>query len=496
MESNQLYQDIAARTGGDIYIGVVGPVRTGKSTFIKRFMDMLVIPEITDEHSRTRARDELPQSAAGKTIMTTEPKFIPKEAVNISPQPGMEVGVRLIDCVGFMVEGAAGHIEDNAERLVKTPWYDYEIPFTQAAEIGTEKVIRDHSTVGIIVTTDGSFGELPRENYLAAEKKTVDELKHIGKPFLILLNTVRPFSQETMALAAQLEKNYGVRVLPVNCEQLKKEDIERILQNLLLEFPVAQIDFSIPKWAELLPVGHWLKDELIRQAGEALRELVHMKVVAAYCRRYADSVQPDTMVRNVECSRMDMSRGCVQLELRLDPKRYFQIISEFAGAEIENEYQLIQSLREMMVTKKEYDGIRNALEAVRAKGYGVVMPRRSEITLSEPELIRHGNKFGVKMKAYAPSISFIRASIETEIAPIVGDEHQADDLMTYIKTNSAEGNDGVWNTSIFGKSIEQIVVDGMQAKVQQITEDCQQKLQDTMQKIINDSDGGMICIII
>ena len=496
MESNHLYQDIAARTGGDIYIGVVGPVRTGKSTFIKRFMDMLVIPEITDEHSRTRARDELPQSAAGKTIMTTEPKFIPKEAVKISPQPGMEVGVRLIDCVGFMVEGAAGHIEDNAERLVKTPWYDYEIPFTQAAEIGTEKVIRDHSTVGIILTTDGSFGELPRENYLAAEKKTVEELKTLGKPFIVLLNTVRPYSAETMNLAAQMESMYGVRVLPVNGEQLKKEDIERIMQNLLLEFPVVQAEFCIPKWAELLPIGHWLKDELIRQAAVAMQELIRMKDVDQYCKLYAGTVMPETVVRGVECTKMDLSKGIVSLNLQLDPKRYFQIISEFAGAQIDNEYQLIQSLREMMETKKEYDSIKSALAAVRAKGYGVVMPRRSEITLSEPELIRHGNKFGVKMKATAPSISFIRAGIETEIAPIVGDEHQADDLMNYIRKNSAEGGDGVWNTSIFGKSIEQIVVDGMQAKVTQITEDCQQKLQDAMQKIINDSDGGMICIII
>ena len=496
MESTQLYQDISARTGGDIYIGVVGPVRTGKSTFIKRFMDMLIIPEIADEHSRIRARDELPQSAAGKTIMTTEPKFIPKEALRITPQQGMEIGVRLIDCVGFMVEGAAGHIEDNAERLVKTPWYDYEIPFTQAAEIGTEKVIRDHSTVGIIVTTDGSFGELPRENYLAAEQKTVEELKALGKPFLILMNTVRPFSQETTALATQLEKNYGVRVIPVNCEQLKKEDIERILKNLLLEFPVVQIDFSIPKWAELLPTGHWLKDELLKQAAQALDDLIQMKDVDTYCKSYAGMVLPDMMVQDVKCTWMDMSNGHVQLELVLEPRRYFQIISEFAGAKIDNEYQLIQSLKEMMITKREYDSIRNALEAVRAKGYGVVMPRRSEITLSEPELIRHGNRFGVKMKAYAPSISFIRASIETEIAPIVGDESQANDLMNYIRENSADGNDGVWNTSIFGKSIEQTVVDGMQAKVQQITEDCQQKLQDTMQKIINDSDGGMICIII
>ena len=404
--------------------------------------------------------------------------------------------MRLIDCVGFMVEGAAGHIEDDAERLVKTPWYDYEIPFTKAAEIGTEKVIRDHSTVGIIVTTDGSFGELPRENYLAAERKTVEELKSLGKPFLVLMNTVRPFSQETTALTAQLEKNYGVRVIPVNCEQLKKEDIERILKNLLLEFPVAQIEFSIPKWAELLPTGHWLKDELLKQASQALNDLIQMKDVDTYCRNYAGMAMPDMMVQDVKCTWMDMSNGHVQLELVLEPKRYFQIISEFAGARIDNEYQLIQSLKEMMITKREYDSIRNALEAVRAKGYGVVMPRRSEITLSEPELIRHGNRFGVKMKAYAPSISFIRASIETEIAPIVGDESQANDLMNYIRENSADGNDGVWNTSIFGKSIEQTVVDGMQAKVQQITEDCQQKLQDTMQKIINDSDGGMICIII
>ena len=491
MDNFNVYKDIQARTGGEIYIGVVGPVRTGKSTFIKRFMELLVLPAMEDENLRSVSRDELPQSAAGKTIMTTEPKFIPKEAAKISLADGIEARVRLIDCVGFMVEGASGHVENGEERLVKTPWFDHEIPLTQAAEIGTRKVIGGHSTIGIVVTTDGSIGEIRRSGYIGAEKQTIEELKNLGKPFIVLLNSVKPYSDDTVRLAREMAEDYGVSVLPVNCEQLKKDDIFHILERVLKEFPVTELDFYIPKWLEILPPSHWLKAQVIQTASNLIQKVDHMKDVSAQI-----AALDSGPVRSIAVRSMRMSDGSVELQVEMDESYYYQILSDYVGLPIEGEYQLMQTLGSLARMQKEYEKVKNALAQVRLKGYGVVTPERSEIMLDEPQMIRHGNKYGVKMKAEAPSINLIKAHIETEIAPIVGNEQQAQDLIAYIKENAREGDDGVWKTNIFGKSIEQIVEDGIQAKISQMTEDCQLKLQDTLQKIINDSNGGMICIII
>lgn len=486
-----VYKDIKARTGGEIYLGIVGPVRTGKSTFIKRFMEQLVLPELEDEHRKTRTRDELPQSAAGKTIMTTEPKFIPKEAAFIHLSDEIQAKVRLIDCVGFMVNGAAGHEENDRERLVKTPWFEEEIPFTKAAEIGTRKVIKDHSTIGIVITTDGSFGELKRDAYIDAEETAVRELKAIGKPFLVLLNSSRPYSEETVRLAKELQQRYGVTVLPVNCEQLKPEDIHHILEMVLREFPVTEVDFYIPGWMEILPSSHWLKEQTVRCVRDRMREIRHMKDVPAEW-----SGDNSDAIRSMKVDHMDLSTGCVKVRVQTDDSCYYQILSDYAGILIEDEYQLMQKLKDLACMQTEYNKVLNAMNQVRMKGYGVVTPDRSEIVLDEPTVIKHGNRYGVKMKAEAPSINLIKAHIQTEIAPIVGSEQQAQDLIAYMKENAKNKEDGIWETNIFGKSIEQIVEDGIQAKVSQMTEECQMKLQDALQKIINDSNGGLICIII
>lgn len=491
MDNFHVYKDMEARTKGEIYIGVVGPVRTGKSTFIKRFMELLVIPSIEDENIRNLSRDELPQSAAGKTIMTTEPKFIPKEAAKVQIGDGITAKVRLIDCVGFMVEGAAGHIENDAERMVKTPWFDTEIPFTKAAEIGTRKVITDHSTIGVVVTSDGTFGDLKRPDYIDAERTAIEELKALHKPFIMLLNSARPYSEETVSLAEALEGEYGVCVMPVNCEQLKKEDIYHILEKVLKEFPVVRLDFSIPKWLEILPVSHPIKAQVIEGARQVLNQVSQMKDAAGGI----DGIHTDSM-KEIRLERLNMANGCVSLNVVMDDGCYYQILSDYTGLPIQGEYQLMQTLEKLARMQKEYERVLDAVSQVRLKGYGAVAPERSEILLDDPQVIRHGNKYGVKIKAEAPSIHMIKAQIQTEIAPIVGSEQQAQDLIAYIKESARENPDGIWDANIFGKSIEQIVGDGIHAKISQLTDDSQMKLQDTMQKIINDSNGGMICIII
>lgn len=484
-----LYKDIQTRTGGEIYLGVVGPVRTGKSTFIKRFMDLCVLPGIEDEHTRTRARDELPQSAAGKTIMTTEPKFIPKEAASVRISEDTQVKVRMIDCVGFMVPGSEGHIEDGEERMVKTPWFDYEIPFSEAAELGTRKVITEHSTVGVVVTCDGSFGGIPRENYIEAEERTVKELKSIGKPFLILLNAEKPYSDTVRGLAAQLEEKYGVAVLPVNCEQLKKEDVTRILEQILYEFPLVRLEFYVPRWVEMLPPDHKIKQDLImriRETGEKVHTIRDVR---------AENLKLESPF--VDMERLDeirMDSGSGRVTLGVDEKYYYELLSELTDSEIPGEYELIALIRELSQMKKEYSKAEAALSSVRQKGYGVVLPELGEITLEEPELIRQGNKYGVKIRSVAPSIHLIRANIETEIAPIVGSEEQAQDLIRFLKDSGENG--GIWNTNIFGKSVEELVEDGIRSKLYQIGDESQVKLQDTMQKIVNESTGGLVCIII
>jgi len=491
MDNFHVYRDIEARTGGEIYIGVVGPVRTGKSTFIKRFMETMVLPKLPEGHSKVLARDELPQSAAGKTIMTTEPKFIPKEAAEIILEDGIQAKIRLVDCVGFMVDGAVGHEENGEERLVKTPWFDYEIPFTHAAEIGTRKVIRDHSTIGIVVTGDGSFGDLNRNDYAEAEARTIFELKEMGKPFVVVLNSAKPYGEEAKEYANKMEEMYGVSVLPINCEQLKEQDIRMILMRVLKEFPVQKIDFYIPRWMEILPESHPLKIFAVEHARNMLMNVDQMKDIQG------ELFHPDenTGVADIAIRKMEMADGTVSVEIVMADECYYGVISEYTGIPVADEYELFHTMAKLSEMQGEYEKVKHALNQVRAKGYGIVMPDKTEILLDEPELIKHGNKFGVKIHAQAPSINLIKAQIETEIAPIVGSEQQAKDLIAYIKNNESTEN-GVWETNIFGKSVEQIVEDGLHAKISQMTEDCQTKLQDTLQKIINDSNGGMICIII
>lgn len=485
-----LYKDIKERCRGDIYIGVVGPVRTGKSTFVKRFMDELVLPGIEDENERQRAQDELPQSSGGKTITTTEPKFIPKEGARVMLDGNVDVNVRLIDCVGYMVEGAVGHMEEDAERMVKTPWFDAEIPFTQAASVGTDKVIREHSTIGIVVTTDGSIGEIPRSNYIDAEDKTIQALKKIHKPFVVLLNSQRPYSEECLRLKEELIDKYNVLVIPVNCKQLKKEDILEILEQILYEFPLVEMEFYMPKWVEMISLSHPMKQEMIQSLKEACKDYV----VVRDAKIGQLDIKSDYITR-LKVDDIDLSSGKVMLYVDVDQSYYFKMLSDLVGEEITGELQLIHKLRDMIELKKEYVKVADALMAARVKGYGVVIPEKEEITLDKPELIKHGNKFGVKIKAESPSIHLIRAGIQTEIAPIVGSQQQAEDLIRYI--DSAENSkEGLWDTNIFGKTVEQLVKEGISAKINMINDDSQLKLQESMQKIVNESTGGMICIII
>lgn len=484
-----LYNDIKNRTGGEIYIGVLGPVRTGKSTFIKRFMEEMVLPYMEDEHAKLRAQDELPQSAGGKTITTTEPKFIPNEAASVVLSGEIPVSVRLIDCVGYMVEGAAGHMEEDMERMVKTPWFDYEIPFTQAAEIGTDKVMNDHSTIGLVITTDGSFGEIPRGNYLEAEEKTILALKRLRKPFLVLVNSQKPYSEDARRVAEEIGEKYGVAAVTVNCEQLKKEDIHMLLENVLYEFPISSIEFYMPKWVEMLPWDNRMKQDIIGQVGAMMKDYSTIRDV----RRKPIELTSE-YIKRCKTDAICLSDGVIRVTLDAEESYYYEMLTEMVGETIADEYQLISKLKSFAAMKHEYAKVLDAVNMVRIKGYGVVTPDKDEITLEKPELIKHGNKFGVKIKASSPSIHMIRANIETEIAPIVGTEEQANDLIGFI--NQEDKESGIWNTNIFGKTVEQLVNDGITAKVAVIGEESQLKLQDTMQKIVNDSNGGMVCIII
>ena len=484
-----LYHDIQQRTGGEIYIGVLGPVRTGKSTFIKRFMEEMVLPYMEDEHAKVRAQDELPQSAGGKTITTTEPKFIPNEAANVTLSGDIAVSVRLIDCVGYMVEGAAGHMEEDVERMVKTPWFDYEIPFTQAAELGTDKVMNDPSTIGLVVTTDGSFGEIPRSNYLEAEEKTILALKKLRKPFLVLVNSQKPYSEDAKRTAAEIGEKYGVSAVTVNCEQLKKDDIHMLLENVLYEFPISSMEFYMPKWVEMLPNDNSMKIDLIEKVKLLMKDYSTIRDVLD------NPVNLESeYIKRCKTDTISLSDGSIRVTLDVEESYYYEMLTEMVGEPIADEYQLISKLRNFASMKHEYAKVLDAVNMVRIKGYGVVTPDKDEIILEKPELIKHGNKFGVKIKASSPSIHMIRANIETEIAPIVGTQEQADDLISFI--NQTDMEKGIWNTNIFGKTVEQLVNDGITAKVAVIGDESQMKLQDTMQKIVNDSNGGMVCIII
>ena len=450
---------------------------------------MLALPAM-EEGDRAEMRDQLPLSGSGTLITTVEPKFIPKEAVQLNLGEDIPIWLRLIDCVGFLVPDATGNMENEKERMVKTPWFEEAIPFHQAAEIGTGKVISEHSTLGLVVTTDGSFGDIPRENFVEAEARTVEELKKQGKPFLILVNSQKPYKDETQKLTRELSEKYGATALAVNCDQLRADDIVKILECLLYEFPIRQIEFYIPKWVELLPLDDPVKAELLERIRELTAGLKYIRDV----RKNTVKLECE-YVKSTSVTQIDLASGEVRVRVEMKEKYYYRMVSDMTGVDIQGEYDLMRALRELSSMKKEYVRVQKAVESVRGCGYGVVIPEKEEITLDDPVVIRQGNKFGVKIRSASPSIHMIKANIETEIAPIVGTEQQAEELIAYIR-ESGRQEGGIWETNIFGKSVEQLVEDGIRTKIAQITEDSQVKLQESMQKIVNDSRGGIVCIII
>ena len=492
IEQAAVCREIGARTGGDILIGVVGPVRTGKSTLIKQFMEKLVLPAIGPEDAKLRARDELPQSAAGRTIMTTEPKFIPESAVPLALEGGGECSIRLIDCVGYMVEGAMGHEENDKPRMVKSPWFDEEIPFDLAAETGTRKVIRDHSTIGIVVTTDGTISEIPRENYIPAEKRVIDELEALGKPFVILLNSTHPDAPETRAMAAEMEESYGRTVLPVSCLDLDEAQLGEILQKVLYEFPVRELDFALPRWVTMLDKGHWLQTEVYTAAMQLSEKISRMKDVSDSGRAALDC----EAVENAALSGMNLADGVVRITVLLKPEVFYKVLSEQTGLEIGDEAGLMPCIIELAKAKRAYEKIRSAMEQVEATGYGIVMPSIDELSLEQPEIVRQGGRYGVRLEASAPSIHMMKAVIHTELCPIVGTEKQSEDLVQSLLKDFEDDPVRLWESNIFGKSLHELVNDGLQNKLLHMPQEARGRLQETLERVINEGCTGLICILI
>lgn len=489
MEKFDLYKDMQMRTGGEIYAGIVGPVRTGKSTFVRKFIEHLVLPELEDQQFAL-AKDEMPSSASGKMVTTVEPKFIPREAAQIEVGDGTLMKVRLVDCVGFLVPGAEGTENNGQPRMVKTPWQEEPIKFADAARIGTQKVISDHATVGIVITTDGSFGELPRSSFLEAEKEAIMQLKKLGKPFLVIVNSAKPYSEEARAAAEYLQNTYGVFCMIQNCEQMGRNEIHAIFEQFLLEFPLTRVVFQIPKWAETLENTHWLKQDLFQAAQKSMKNLHSVRDI------YGTSFSMDSQyIKKTKVENVDLSSGMAEVLVVMQDPLYYEVLSEMTGTDIRSEYQLISLVREMSQLKKEYEAVSSAVASVKQTGYGVITPLKDEIQMEEPVVIRQGNKYGVKIKASSPSIHLIKAEIETEIAPIVGSESQAQDLIDYMK-EKGQSEEGNWNALIFGKSVEQMVEEGIRTKLSSIGEESQQKLQETMKRIVNESRGKLVCIII
>lgn len=493
MENPVLYREIGQRTGGDIYIGVVGPVRSGKSTFIKQFMEELVLPALGDTAARARARDELPQSAAGRTIMTTEPKFIPETAVPLQLEGGGECRVRLIDCVGYMVEGAMGHEEDEKPRMVKSPWFDEAVPFDLAAETGTQKVIRDHSTIGVVVTTDGSISDIPRAGYEKAEARVIGELEELGKPYVILLNSAHPDSPETRQLAAGMEERYGRSVLPVSCVDLDAAALEKILESVLYEFPVRELDFAMPRWVTMLDSGHWLQSSVYEAALNFAASIARMKDLRAA--EGGEALACDAVQRSAVTG-MDLAEGSVKVTVELKPDVFYQVLSEQTGLEIGDEAGLMPCIIELARAKKEYERLRSAIEQVEATGYGIVMPSIDELRLEQPEIIRQGGRYGVRLEASAPSIHMMRAEIRTEISPIVGSERQSEELIQSLLSGFEEDPVKIWESNIFGKSLHELVNEGLQAKLLHMPQEARTRMQETLERVINEGCTGLICILL
>ncbi len=489
---NNIYRDIATRTQGDIYIGIVGPVRTGKSTLIKKFMDLVVLPRMDNDFKRSRAMDELPQSAGGRTIMTTEPKFIPNEAVEISAGDSAYFKVRLIDCVGYIVDGARGYIEDEMPRMVISPWSEVPIPFADAAEIGTRKVIADHSTVGIVVTTDGSITDIDREDYIDAEERVIRELQELNKPFVVVMNCVAPDSPKTQEYSRAISEKFGVTVIPLNCMTLTEKELNGVMEKILYEFPLKEVGIHIPNWILSLGEDNPIKAEIQSAVFDTAEKITKISDVM----RFPDYLKDCEYIETATIEKMDAGEGVTSLKIGVPDKLFYQTIQDRTGFLIEDKNAILQLMQELSLIKKEYDKISSALQAVKQKGYGIVTPSLEELTLEEPEIVKQGSRFGVRLKASAPSIHMIRADIETEVSPIVGTERQSEELVHYLLNEFESDTKKIWESNIFGKSLHELVNEGLHNKLYRMPDDAQMKLQETLQKIINEGSGGMICIIL
>lgn len=492
MNNRNIYNDISTRTNGDIYIGVVGPVRTGKSTFIKRFMETLVLPNIESEYQRERALDELPQSAAGKTIMTTEPKFIPEEAIPVNIDDSSTFNVRMIDCVGYIVPSSLGYVENEQPRMVITPWFEQEIPFNMAAEIGTKKVITEHSTIGLVITCDGSISDIPRIEYEEAEERVISELKEINKPFVILLNSNNPEDQETKNMSEELERKYDVPVIIVDCLSLNEKDINKILEMILFQFPIREISYKMPRWLLSLNKDHWLKKniyDLIRESALELSKISDIK-------KSYSNIKDSEYISDANISKIDLGKGKIYVKLDINENLFYRVLEEITDVKIDPDIGVISYIAELARIKKEYEKIKSALDEVEATGYGIVMPSISELSLEEPEIVKQGGRYGVRLKASAPSIHMMKANITTEVAPIVGSEKQSEELIMYLLQEFQESPQKIWSSNIFGKSLHDLVNEGLHNKLYKMPIEARGKLQETIERIINEGCAGLICIIL
>lgn len=489
---NNIYRDIAARTGGDIYLGVVGPVRTGKSTFIKKFMETMVLPNIDDPLRKERANDELPQSAGGRTIMTTEPKFIPEDAVEISMPSNAKLKIRMIDCVGYIVPSALGYIEGEIPRMVKTPWFEDEIPFNMAAEIGTQKVITEHSTIGLVVTTDGSISEIPRDEYAEAEKRVIRELRDLKKPFAVILNCKEPSSSTALSLATKMSEDYKVPVIPVNCLELTQNNITDILSKILAEFPIKEIKVDLPGWITMLDKNHWLRSSVFGKISELANEMKKINDVNSFSKKISDC----EYIQSSSVSGTNLSDGSARINVALHPALFFKILEEETGIAVENEQSLMAKMKELSAAQSSYKRIRNALDEVEATGYGIVLPDIEDLTLEEPEIMKQGGRYGVRLRASAPSLHIMRADIQTEVAPIVGSESQSEELIKYLLKEFEENPSMIWQSNIFGTSLHNLVNEGLHNKLYRMPGDARLKLRETLERVINEGCSGLICIIL
>ncbi len=492
MEKVDVFKDLAERTGGDIYLGVVGAVRTGKSTFIKKFMELAVIPNMENESDRKRAQDELPQSAAGRTIMTTEPKFVPNQAVSIALEEDVHVNIRLVDCVGYTIPGAKGYEDENGPRMIHTPWYEEPIPFNEAAEIGTRKVIQEHSTIGVVMTTDGSIGEIPRGDYEEAEQRVVEELNEVGKPFIMILNTARPHQAETETLRQKLSEKYDIPVITMSVETMRESDVQNVLREALYEFPVLEVNVNLPSWVMVLKEPHWLRVHYHQAIKDTVKDIKRLRDV----NRIVESFYEVDYIEDAGLSGMDLGHGIAEIDLHAPEELYERILKEIVGTEIRGKEHLLEIMQDFAYAKAEYDQVSDALKMVKQTGYGVSAPSLQDMSLDEPEIIRQGSRFGVRLKAVAPSIHMIKVDVESEFSPIIGTEKQSEELVRYLMQDFEEDPLSIWNSDIFGRNLSSIVREGIQAKISLMPENARYKLKETLERIINDGSGGLIAIIL